>query len=326
VFVATYRAPANAFEIMDNVSRWSSGKVDPQYRAWWTERWGMAPEDEARFAAYKDLRKRYYEMKEELPRQPLFGPVKPVDRIAAAFYGAATFDAAFERLGAFMAPEDVALIRDFHAAYAPRYAELLDESTAFRDIARELEERLAVTHADAFAEKIARFYRAETPPTMEILFVWWPPIDETVANVRDRTLLLKYNPKKHRATAGTDVDLPVHELVHWVSGHQPDARKAELAAAFLARCDVRDKIPEAQILEEPMAVVQQKMFLRQAAPDRFDFEGSWYGDPWVGVFAKLLYDPVERAVSQGRSIDPALMTSAGKACAQLRDAASKLTR
>jgi hypothetical protein len=64
--------------------------------------------------------------------------------------------------------------------------------------------------------------------------------------------------------------------------------------------------------------VQQKVFLAEAAPERFDFEGSWYGDPWVGVLAKLLYDPVRRASLSRRNIDVPLMHVAAKACAQLR--------
>jgi hypothetical protein len=316
VFTVAYREPASVFETMDNVSQWHSGKAEQEYRTYWKERFGIGPEDDQRFAAYKDIRERYYTGESGPPVGP-FPPVKAIDRVAQAFYDAPTFDAAYASLATFMAPEDVAALRAFHAAYAKANAELTAESSAYASLAGALQRELEHAKADAFAARVASFYRAPEPPPMTILYVWWPPVASSAGNTRDRVVLIKRSAQSH-FPASEDIDLPIHELTHWLSGHQPAEQKAELAAEFTAGCVIGPQGASPGLLEEPLAVVQQKLFLAEAAPARFDFEGSWYGDPWVGVLAKLLYDPVRRAELAGRKIDAPLMHAAAKACTQLR--------
>jgi hypothetical protein len=112
--------------------------------------------------------------------------------------------------------------------------------------------------------------------------------------------------------------LPVHEFSHWVADHQPEAQKEALAKKFFERCDVSANIAAAKILEEPLAVVHQKLFLSAVDPERFEFASSWYGDPWVGTYAKLIYPQVKQAIESGRKLDDALMKSTSKTCAQLK--------
>jgi hypothetical protein len=50
-----------------------------------------------------------------------------------------------------------------------------------------------------------------------------------------------------------------------------------------------------KLLEEPMAVVHQKLFLSAAAPERFELGSAWYGDRWVSAYAKAIYPRVKGA-------------------------------
>ena len=117
-------------------------------------------------------------------------------------------------------------------------------------------------------------------------------------------LLLRYDPIRRAADAGKDVDVPVHEVVHFVSTRQPEAQKAALSEAFATKCGELPAIAPARLLEEPLAVAHQKMFLARVEPARFDRERGWYGDPWVSLMAKALYEPLVQAHADGRVLGP----------------------
>ncbi len=325
--VVGYREAANVFEILDNVSDWLPGKADEEYRRYWKERFGISPEDEQRFASYKQIRKRTYPRPSEgsgdgKPDEPsLFGPRKPIDRFAESFYASASLDEAFTKLASVTTSEETAELRAFYAAYRTPIAELLEESKAFDPIATSLREKLG-TRADTYAASVARFYGVADLPPFTALYVWWPPVANVTANQRDHYLLLKYNPTRHASSAASAIDVPIHELTHYVSSHQPEEQKRALTQTFLAGCDPRADVKPVKILEEPMAVAQQKLFASVAAPERFDLGAPWYGgDRWIDPFGKALFPLVAEAYAQGRRIDDALMTRAAKSCAELRAAA-----
>ena len=321
----TYREAANVFEIMDNVSMWLSGKCDEEYRAYWKQRFGVTAADEQRFASYKQLRKRSY------PRPPddaadggdarpvsLFAPRKPVERLADAFYDSTTVEEALGKLADVATPEDIAELRAFYAVYRPQYESLLTESQLYLPIATVIQKKLEEARAGAYAAGLATFYGVTDLPRFTALYIWWPPVDNVTANNRDRFLLLKYNPSKHGRSAMSDIDIPIHEFAHYVSAHQPEEQKRALTRTFLAGCDPTADVKPVKILEEPLAVVHQKLFLSVADPQRSDASVPWYGgDRWIDPFAKAIYPAVKDARAHGRTIDDALMTSAAKSCAEL---------
>jgi hypothetical protein len=327
-----YREAANVFEILDNVSNWLPDKCDAEYRAEWERRFGITPEDERSFAAYKEIRKRYYPPPPEVPpggpaktEHGLFAPGKPPDRIAETFYASDTLPEAFSGLRDFVKPEDVKALEAFYEAHRAHYEVLLAESRSYPDLAQNLKSKLDAAGADAYFERIAHFYGVTERIRFTALYVWWPPVEAVTANNRGRYLILKYNPVKHRESALRDIEIPVHELTHWISAHQPAAQKQALTRAFLSGCDLTAKLQGPRILEEPLAVVHQKMFLGLVDPGRLEFSSSWYGDPWIGTFAKLLYHPVADAQAKGGKLDEKLMKQAAKACAHL-EVVAKLLR
>ncbi len=317
----TYREAANVFEILDNLSNWWSGKCEVEYRTYWKERFGITAEDDQRFAAYKQLRKRHYphppdDERESEARIPLFGPVKPADLFAEAFYASDTVEDALAKLEVWMPKEDVAALAAFYAAYRPSIEILLAESAPYREMASLLQKRLDDSGARAYASELARWYGVDRLPPFTVLYVWWPPVDHVTANNRDRFLLLKYNPTLDREGALRDIDIPVHEVSHYVSGHQSEERKRVLAKAFLAGCDFPAHVSPVKILEEPMAVVHQKLFLKAVDPTRFDLTKPWYGgDPWVSPFAKAIYPSLAAAHQPGRTLDEELMRTMARSCA-----------
>jgi hypothetical protein len=323
VFDVRYREAANAFEILDNLSRWWSGKCDPEYREEWQSRFGVTPEDERHFAAYKAVRKRAYEDKAGGDPDPatssngVFARNKPVDRIAEAFYGAPDLDAAFAALATFLEPADVAVVKAYVAAMRPHLDDLLAEDRAYPALARALAEELARPDAAAAARRIADFYGVASVPRFTVLYVHWPARDHVAANVRGRTLLVKVHPDARREGAAADVDLPVHELAHHVSALQPEAKKRALTDVFLAGCEAARALRGPLALEEPLAVVHQKAFLREHAPARFELASRWYGDPWVSDLAKALFEPVARVTREGRTLDEAFAREAAAICAKV---------
>lgn len=316
----TYRDGANVFEILDNVSSWWPDKCDAEYRTYWKERFGITAADDERFATYKKIRKAHYPRPQENDGEsapPLFGIAKPLDRFAEAFYGAATVDEGLSRLADVVDREELATLRAIFAVYRPSYEVLLAESAPYRELASALQRRLDDAHASATFLELTRFYGvdATSVPDFDVLYVWWPPAEHIAANNRGRHLLLKYNPTTHLKKAARDSDLPVHELIHYVSSHQPEEQKRTFAKAFREACRPRPEIAPVDVLEEPMAVAQQKLFLSVVAPEKLEFASPWYGDPWVSDFAKDIYPQVKEARSRRRPLDADLMRALGRACA-----------
>lgn len=323
VFEVRYREAADVFEILDNLSLWWSGKCDPEYREHWQGRFGVTADDEQRFKAYKAVRKRYYEDRAGADPDPtksthgVFARRKPVDRFAEAFYGASDLASAFTALAGFVEPADLDTVKDYFAACRSRYEVLLAESRAYPAIAAAFEEKLARAGTADFARKVADFYGVASLPRFTVLYTWWPPGAHVAANNRGRYLILKAHPVAHREAALRDIDLPVHELVHQVSAHQSEEQKRALTQVFLAGCAAAHTFAAPKILEEPLAVVHQKEFLRQNDPARFEVQSAWYGDPWVSAFAKRLFEPTTRAQRSGRRLDAAFVAGAAEICAKL---------
>ncbi len=312
---AVYREPAVVFETLDNVSLWWKDKCNPEYRADWERRFGVIGDDDAkRFATYKELRKRTYAYPSE-EKDPhtnasgLFAPNKPADRVAEAFYGASTMDEGFARVSKVVGPEDVATLRAFYAAYEPRMRVILDESRGLAATARQLSSSLSGTKTEAFFEKMLRFYGVTRAGWFEALVLYWPSGPNVTAHQRGSFLLLK-------GTA--EPEIVVHELAHWVSSQRATAEKRALSTRFLGRCDPTEGVRVEKILEEPLAVAQQKVFLRQIAPERFDENAGWYSsDAWISPLAKAIFERVQNAYDRGETLDASLVDGAAAACEEL---------
>ncbi len=314
----TYREAANAFEILDNVSMWLEDKCDPEYRAYWQKRFGITAADEQRFAAYEQVRARHYPKAPEDARGPLvFVPGKPADRLAEAFYGAATISEALATVATFATPEETAALRDFFAAYAGPLGDLLGESQGLPAIGAALQLNLDRSGAAAFADELARFYGVAERSRFTVLPVWWPPIEHTSANKRGPFLLLKYHPGRHGADEAKAIDIPIHELAHHLSSRRSLEQTAPLAKVFVERCPLAARLSGPRLLEEPLAVAAQKTFASRVDPEHYQVAGAWYGDPWASAMSKLIFPEVKRAIEGGKPLDAALMKTAGKACTEL---------
>lgn len=324
-FSVTYRAAANAFVIVDEVSGWHPDKHDPAVRAAWKARFGIDEVEATALAAWGAARRRTW-VEEGAGGAILLGRSKPLDRVAAAFLAEDGLDAALARAASVVGAEDAAILRATFAALRPKLDVVLAESRAFTRSAEELQRRLDAPAVADFVSEVARFYRAGDVPPLTVTFAWWPLEDSSSASVTGDVLLLRYEPVHGAALAGADVDVPVHEAVHFVSARQPEAQKAALSEAFAKKCGDLPPIAPARLLEEPLAVAHQKMFLARVEPKRFDRERGWYGDPWVSVMAKAIYEPVVQAHAEGRALDERLALAAGRACREVASIPKSISR
>lgn len=319
---AVYRRAASIFETFDNVSMWLQGKCDPEYRAEWEARFGIGDDDLRRFADYKAIRKRYYPVPTGSPHDDprsspdgLFAPIKAPDRLAAAFYASDKLEEAFTRLPSFMSAEDIAALDDIYRTYAPRFEALFEQEEAYRGVAEAVSARLDAGKFDHFAERVARFYGVPSVPDFTIVYVHWPKGENVAANPRGQYLIMKYALPDQREGAVRDIEIPLHELVHVISARQPEAQKHTFTEAFLSTCASSGDVPGPKVIEEPLAVVFQKLFLRELDPGRFDLDRPWYGgDPWIDPMAKRILAPVEATFAAGGPADPDLFRRLGTGC------------
>lgn len=80
---------------------------------------------------------------------------------------------------------------------------------------------------------MATFYGVHDIPTFDVLFVWWPPVENVTARARGSRLLLAYHPIQHRSGAERDADVAVHEVAHWISAHRLPAEKRALTTRWM---------------------------------------------------------------------------------------------
>lgn len=256
----------------------------------------------------------------------MLGRTKPPDRLAAIFHQQTDLATAIARAGELLGPADGATVRATFDALRPKLDVLLAESRAFEGIAAKLQARLDDPKASAYVARLAKFYGSSDLGRFTVAFVWWPPIDGMTASLAGDVLLLRYHPIKHSDIASRKVDIPMHEVVHFVSTHQPEARKASLSAAFRSKCNPSPKLAPVRLFEEPLAVAHQKMFLADFEPAAFDRAQAWYGDPWVSAMAKLTYDPLLQAHREGRVLDDRLAADVGRSCRELTAVGKELAR
>lgn len=316
-----YREPASAFEILDNVARWMPEKNDDEYREEWEKRFGaLSAPDIAKLGEYGAVRSRHYPPEPERDERDLFARAKEVDRFAEAFYGASSMDDAFARLATAIGSKDASVVKTTFDHFRDRLGKMLADDRDYTRIAATLDGRLDPKLTEAYVRRLLRFYDVKTAPgTFTVLFVHWPPVENVQANTRGRHLLMKYNAQAHATDAARDVEIPMHEIAHWVSSQGVPNRLA-LSERFLARCDPRASVKKTpKILEEPLAVAHQKVFLRIADPARFDRNGRWYSsDPWIAPFAKALFDYVQSEHELSGTLDETFIDQAAAACANLR--------
>jgi hypothetical protein len=213
-----------------------------------------------------------------------------------------------------MDASDARALAGIFESLRPRFTEMLAESAAYPELATRMEASLRSPEALAFREKLRRFYGVKPARTMTVLYVWWPPVESIQANHRGSFLLLKYNPLLHRQDALRDVDIPMHELVHELSAQLPAEKKVALSRAFRAGCAFPEELEGPRVLEEPLAVAQQKWFLRSVAPERFSMTKRWYGDPWVSTLSQAIYADVEHAYASGGVLDEPLIAKLAARC------------
>lgn len=320
-----YREAASLFEFVDNASAWYPDKNDPEYWEHATGPLGFGRPEQDLLDRWVEVRRRTTPPAAE-SGGPLLGRDKPRDELAACFHGAADLAAALANVEASFGRDVAAAARAVFDGLSAKLQPVVAEGRALVPVAQALEARLREPSVLAFARRMARFYGAPEVPRVTVVFVWWPPVDSMGASLAGETLLMRYHPQKHGEEARRDTDVVIHELAHLASRRQPEARKAALSVAFAARCDAASKLAPARVLEEPLAVIHQKMFLAETAPERFDRSRSWYGDPWVSAMAKLSFDATVKAHAEGRGLDEPLVKVAAKACGELAGAGRALAR
>jgi hypothetical protein len=319
-----YREPADAFEILDNVSEWWPGYTEPAYREAWVDSVGIVPADSAFFARYAQLRARHFDKSGQdngdprTSRSGLFTDraTLTADPVAFAFYGSESMEEAYRRLGEIVEPEELAFLRTFYAHFSARLARLTGGTGP--SIAASLERTRQVLGdpgVASYLDEIVHFFGVEKGATFTALYVWWPDAERVAANPNGPYLLLRVRP--HSGEAIDSADVVVHEAVHVISALQPDAQKRAVSDAILAACPgALEQTRRLGVVEEPLATVLGNMeFRRRFEPARFKWGRQWYGERWVDLSARLLYPVVMEALSGGRTVNGAFAADAASLCA-----------
>jgi len=325
---AGYSEAADLFSLMDNVSLWSpNGFNDPEYREYWVETFGWTDEDQDWADRYRAYRERTYSDPGQAEQNPatasdgLFAKrssfAETTDPLAGLFTGAESVQAALAELERIAAPADARMLREFYAHFEPAWRQLLAESAAFAGQAAALRSELSRPEVNAYLSRVTEFYGVDIERDFNAFFVWWPPIDRTGADISGRTFFIRSHPVRHAGEGGW-AEIAMHEVIHYISAHQPPAQKQALTARFLEVCPAQIATGFLQLLEEPLAVAfGNAAFAAFVLGKPLEPEESWYWMPTPSIMGRLLWDDVERLYPTDATINDGIVEQAAAYCSQL---------
>jgi hypothetical protein len=170
---------------------------------------------------------------------------------------------------------------------------------------------------NAYLSRVTEFYGVDIKRDFNAYFVWWPPIDRTGADISGRTFLIRSHPVRHAGEGGW-AEIAMHEVIHYISAHQPPAQKQALTARFLEGCPAQIATGFYQLLEEPLAVAfGNAAFAAFVLDTPLEPEESWYWMPTPSIMGRLLWDDVERLYPTDATINDGVVDQAAAYCSQL---------
>lgn len=318
---------------MDGVSLWYFN--DPAYREAWTERFGWSGDDQAMAKRYKDYRDRTYNDRAETDKtyraqqdgifaaRSSYSP--KTDPLAEHFIASQTIPGALSSLETIASAEDAQMLRSFYEHFRPKWEILLKESEALVSQVTTLNDDLTDDQVDAYLVRMSGFYRVDTDLEFNALFVWWPPIDRTLADLSGQTIFLRLNPIKH-ADEGKWAEIVMHEAVHYISAHQPPEQKRALSEEFLKICPAKTENLY-DLLEEPLAIAWgQAAFAKYGRGKPLDPSENWYRRPMPAMMGRLLWLNVDAIYETDATITDGLIRDAAGYCARLLDIGKTVKR
>lgn len=179
-----------------DLSGW--GFNDPAYRKAWTERFGWSRDDEAIANRYRDYRDRTYNDRAQSDRtfrareDGIFAARSSfstnTDPLAEHFIHSRTIDEALSTLKTIASAEDAQTLRSFYAHFRPEWRLLLEESKDFAPQVMRLNDDLTGDRVGTYLARMSGFFRVDSDLDLTVRFVWWPPINRTLADVSGQTV------------------------------------------------------------------------------------------------------------------------------------------
>ena len=331
---AGYSAAADLFSLMDNVSDWSPGFTEQEYRDYWQSEFGWSAEDEDWARRYREYRQKTYRDDGQAEQDPrtatdgLFAKRSSVldtaDPLAEHFLSATTIDGALRGLGSIADAKDAAMLEGFYAHFEPHWRVLLAESKSFAERADTLREELSGPAVDAYLDRVARFYRVDIDRDFRALYVWWPPLDRTAADISGRGFFIRSHPVRHANESGWS-EIVMHELTHYVSAFQDAAQKRELTRRFLDACPASIATGYYDLLEEPLAVAWgNAAYAKYVVGEPLDDAESWYWRPMPELLGQLLWPYVDAVYETDEDITGGIIDVAANKCRSLLELADML--
>ena len=321
---AEYHRPTDLFALMDGVSNWYFN--DDSYRKSWVDRFGWSSNDKKVVKFYRKYRDRtYYDraQKDKKFRKNQDGifaarssySIK-TDPLAEHFINSITIEEALLNLDNIVSSADASNLRAFYENFRSKWVTILTESKDFTSHLQALNDNLEGNKVEHYLNRISAFYRVELDLRFKARFIWWPPINRTLADISGNTIFLRLNPSKH-AAKGDWAEIVMHELIHYISAHQPIEQKRSLSEKFLEICPFKGNKPY-DYLEEPMAIAWgQAAFAKYVQGQPLDPSQDWYNRPLPEVMGRLIWLEVDSIYGSETTIDERFIQRVAKNCSRL---------
>ena len=332
---AEYHAPTDLFALMDGVSGFLFN--DPAYREYWTERFGWTREDQAitnRYNRYRDRtfndqaqNNKAYRAENDGIFQARSSVSSDTDPLGEHFIASPSIAEALTNLENIASSDDAEMLRAFYSHFEPKWRAILEESAGYNVARAEaLDQRLIGDRIDAYLERLTAFYGVEDDLEFKARYVWWPPINRSIADITGRTFFLRNHPENYPDQSGR-AGIVMHEAVHYVSAHQPRAQKVALSEAFLEICPARVRGTDYDLLEEPLATAWgDAAFNKYGRGEPLSPAKQWYRRALPDTMARLAWLHVDAIYNTDATINDGIVTEIAKHCAALLETQKTLKR
>lgn len=329
-----YSEAADLYSTMDNVSEWLAGFTIPAYRKEWEQRFGWSESDQHWIDRYAAYRQRTFleDNGSPDPRTLPDGIVASrsentagTDPLATYLLAQPDIDTAMRNLDRALSPDDARMLRAFYRHFEPKWRVLLGESAPLKARANDLQARLDGQGVAAFVARVNAFFRSDVDGPFTVYFTRHPRGKGSSAEPLAGAFMLLHAPVEETNTEYWDT-IVIHELVHYVSSHQPQEQKQALTARFLDRCALPEKAKRLWLFEEPLAVAWgQAAYSAKILGTPLDPNDNWYAVPWVDIVSRTIAPSIIDGYANEMHIEDVLDQTADR-CNNLMNVANQLNR
>ncbi|MCK5074500.1 MAG: hypothetical protein KAQ98_13805 [Bacteriovoracaceae bacterium] len=315
-----YAEAVDYFEIMENLSAWHPG-CDPVYRKTLKEKFIKTDKDEHWLEWYVSFRQKMHSEKvRKVNDKSLFGSaweIKP-DAFSVNFHTSTRPMEALKKIKRKLKKDDYVALGKFYEHFNSRIAELVRVSATHASRAKDWTTELKKAKIKNLFRKAVKFYAIPSNrlKKVRVALVWYPKSMEPSVSFSHQTVIVRMHPSIESSFSMERIS---REIMRFVSRNQSSGQNTVVSSRVFSVCDPRDYFPPRDILEKPLAYIFGNIMVSETKNRKnFELHRQWSINPWVNVYAKMLFPLVKKTIKNKQTImSDEFLNNASRLCNEL---------